>query len=438
MILPLILIILFSLFVFYGVKEMILRGHDLYALSFFILYVYTIFTQITYVFFPEYPIAIGVYYGAPLFYHYWGFMFFSFVIAFIIYKKINHSKNESYNKRIKLKKQNHSQYLFLFITLVLYLILVFYFKNNRELFGYGREDAMGSKWFAIGFRIFTICTLISFILFRQKTNKLIMRRLAFIIFIISFLLNINVSIAVGARSDILYFFIAIAFYELSPIINVIRYQKKKLLLFILVGFFSINILIVLSSIRGKESNISLSTLLNNRDNTSASSDEVLASKILMQDYFAPSYLLFMSMHYHFIDPIETIKSNIANSLIKFEYPLLTHSVTKKAGFSYDRHAGWGYHLFVEGYNAMGWFGILYNALFWNLGMAFWIRLSKTDNKEFNRAVAAILVLFVIALIRGGQTSTFIKTYWMMLIPSMYLLLLAMNSRMVFLKKMKYE
>ena len=68
---------------------MLKKGHDLHALSFFTLYIYTIFTQIGYVYFPELSDFYGVYFGPLLFYKYWAFMFFSFAFAFLLYLKIN-------------------------------------------------------------------------------------------------------------------------------------------------------------------------------------------------------------------------------------------------------------------------------------------------------------------------------------------------------------
>ena len=62
--LPLFLIIIFSLFVYYCIKFMLKREHDLYALSFFSLYIYTIFAQIGYAYFPELSMFVDAYFGS--------------------------------------------------------------------------------------------------------------------------------------------------------------------------------------------------------------------------------------------------------------------------------------------------------------------------------------------------------------------------------------
>lgn len=430
MILALILIILFSLFVFYAIKLMIKRGHDIFAMAFFALYVYTIFAQIGYAFFPELSILMGAYFGPSLFYKYWIFMFFSFFFTFLLYRKINpiNQRNNSYNVKMNYRK---SRLLFYLIVIILYLILNYYFQNNRALFGWGGGSPMGDeKWFVIGFRIFTVCTLILYTLFRNKSNKLKTRRLSLIFFIFSIIFFLSVAIAAGTRSDILYFSIAIALYELSPLRNSIKFQKKKIIILFISGVFIINMLSVLLILRTTTPNISFSSFINPEKNDSQSSSIPLSAQILMQDYYAPSHTLFISMHYGIIDPVEVFKSNFANSLVKFNYPYLSSTIVEKIGSINERGAGWSYMYFVEGYNALGWLGIFYNAIFWNLGMLLWTRLIRSNNNEHNNTMQSILGL-VIVMVSRGQTGSFIQFYWMLLLPSLVLLLLATNSTITF-------
>ena len=68
---------------------MINRHNDLHALAFLALYIYTIFAQIGYAYFPELSILTGAYFGPILFYKYWAFMFFSFVFSFVLYRRMN-------------------------------------------------------------------------------------------------------------------------------------------------------------------------------------------------------------------------------------------------------------------------------------------------------------------------------------------------------------
>lgn len=85
---PLVLIMLFTIFFIISFSVMLGRGDDLYALAYLTLFIYTIFTQIGYVYYPELSQNISgsdVYFGQGLFYDYWLFTFFSFFVSFLVY-----------------------------------------------------------------------------------------------------------------------------------------------------------------------------------------------------------------------------------------------------------------------------------------------------------------------------------------------------------------
>ena len=432
--LPLFLILIFSLFVFYSIRIMMKRGHDLHALAFFALYIYTIFAQIGYAYFPELSDLVGAYFGPILFYKYWTFMFFSFVFTFLLYKKMNPANDNKYVYIVKSTRLNYGEYFFFLIVILLYLILNQYFIQYRGLFGYGGGTPMGGPWFGIGFWMYTLCTLILFTLARDKSNKIKKRIFSFALFIICTLFFIEVSIASGVRSTILYFFIAIAFYELTPIIKTIKYQKRKIFILMVSAFFVISTLKILRDIRLQDENISFSSIFNYESSESKFSDQALSAAILTQDYHLPSHTLFVSMQFNIIDPLEVVRSNLANSLVTLKYPYLTTTILERGlGIENDRGVGWSYHYFVEGYNALGLLGVFYNALFWNLFMALWSRLSRSNDRRHNKVMLSISVL-VIVLVMKTQNSAFIQFYWMILLPGLVLLLLANNSTIEFFRR----
>jgi hypothetical protein len=126
-------------------------------------------------------------------------------------------------------------------------------------------------------------------------------------------------------------------------------------------------------------------------------------------------------------------------MVKFKYPFLTTTIVEQVSGSLpaersndDRGAGWSYQYFIEGYNAIGLLGVFYNALFWNLGMILWIRLTQSNNRKHNKAMLSIAAL-ILVLVMKTQTSAFIQFYWLILIPGLGLLLLANNSKIGFIK-----
>ena len=432
--LPLFLIIIFSLFVFYSIKVMIKRGHDLHALAFFTLYIYTIFAQIGYAYLPELSMLIGAYFGPMLFYKYWAFMFLSFFFTFLLYKKMNPKNDKKYAYSVRSANLNYGEYIFFLIAILLYLTLTIYFIKYRGIFGYGGGTPMGGPWFGIGFWIFTLCTFISYTLFRDKSNKNRKRIFSFIIFLLCIEFFLRVTIASGSRSPILYFFMSLAFYELSPIIKTIKYQKRKIFIFLISCFLIISMLSILRVLRTQGEDIDFSSFSQYESSDSKFSDQGFFENILLQDYYVPSHTLFISMHYNIIDPIEVFISNCANSLIKLKYPYLTTKIVERVtGFTDERGAGWAYHYFVEGYNAIGLAGVFYNALFWNLGMLLWVRLTQSNNRRHNKAMLSISILIIVLVMRS-QTSAFVQFYWLILLPGLGLLLLANNSKFAFFKR----
>ncbi len=432
MILPAVLISILSIFVFYCIIKMIKRGHDLHAMAFFVLYVYTIFAQIGYSYFPDLSKLIGAYFGEELFYYYWLFVFLSFVVTFIIYCFTNPLNYDKIVYKIKPSVNRNKRILFYLITIVLYIILNIFFINNRSMFGWGGGMPMGTVWFVLGFRIFTICTFLLYTLFRNTINTFNLRVFSFFLFLMCFVFFLSVAIAAGTRSDILYFFIAVSIFECFPVINTIRNNKKKILSIVFVGFFVIQFLMTLLSLRTQSSTTSFSSFLNTETESVSTSEELASTKLLFQDYYAPSHTLFISMQYGVIDPLDTFLSNISNSFILIKYPFLTNTIVSKIGYNFERAEGWSYHLFVEGYNAFGWLGIIYNGIFWNLGLAFWCLLARSNNNYHNKIIISILFFLIVNTMRS-QTCAFIQSFWMILLPSLFLLLLSSNSSIVFIK-----
>jgi hypothetical protein len=295
---------------------------------------------------------------------------------------------------------------------------------------------MGSMWFVIGFRLFTLTAFFSYIMFRNKLNKFTVRAIGLSAFIFEFIFFINVCIAAGNRSDIVYFFVAISFYELSPIMNSFKLQKKKVIFFVVMGVVLTNALMILLSLRTQKAVTNISEIVNYEQDGSSASEVSFASKVLVQDYYSPSHPLFISMHYGMIDPIETLKSNLANSVVLLKYPYLSQTIVSKVDPSIERGGGWAYHMFIEGYNALGWFGILYNGIAWNLGLGLWLLLSKSNNVMHNKAMTAVMVFLIVNTMRS-QTSAFVLSFWMILLPGLWLFLLSTNSKIRILKKAKY-
>jgi hypothetical protein len=428
---PLLLISIESVAFFYFVSHMIRRGDDLYALAFVTLFIYTIFAQIGYAYFPFLSEIAGAYFGPELFYKYWVFMFLSFLCTFVIYRLTAGSFKRRVVYKIRGARWKYGDSLFFSIAMGLLIFLIAYFSTNRSEFGYGGGRPMGPSWFGVWFWILTLCTLITYTLFRERSNKKGKRAIAFVLFVFCSLFFLEVSIASGSRSSILYMFMSIVFYELTPVRRVLLYEKRKLLVIVALAIVVAVFLSSLRSLRTLGYELSFSSFLIFRGTETQFSGQELSEVMLMQDYYLPSHTLFVSMHHNIVRPLTVFLSNVFNSLVGMDYPFMTTIIVEEAtGISDERGAGWAYHYFVEGYNVAGMLGIFYNAIFLNLGMLLWLTVCQSSSERHNRLMQAISVL-VLVLVMRSQTSAFIKFYWMILLPGLFLALLANNSGIAF-------
>lgn len=429
---PLILMIVLSIFVFYAINYMFRRGDDIRALSYFMLYVYTIFSQIGYVFYPYLSKGMSLYFGEEIYYDYWIFVFLSFVGSFIVYRLFFINKKDYYVFKIMQKTNNYSQLFYIFFSTAYLLIIAIYFILNKENIQYGSGNALGSLWYALFYRIYICNALILYMLYRNTNRNLIYNNYILTVLLLSILLILNISFTSGARSDIIFLFLGIVYYELAPFKDIFKKNKKKVTIIILLSFFLVKVLQGVMYLRQGTNNIDLSKALN--ANNVVSQDSFMA-EIAVQDYYAPSHTLFISIYYNLVDFKDTFFSNFANSLFGIGYPVITQKVVSKVtNVDYDqRGIGIAYYLFTEGFNAMGWFGIIYNSIIWNLGMWLWLKFAKSNDHKYNKFVLAIIAMFSISLIRN-QAGFFIKFLWMYMIPSLILLVKAFNYKISLVKK----
>jgi hypothetical protein len=436
--LPGFLIVFLSIFVLYSLRFMVKRHDYLHAIAFLFLYIYTVFAQIGYAYFPELSMFYGAYFGPFLFYKYWAFMFLSFLSTFLVYRLLTRFNIKSAAYRVKKLSVSYFHYFFYAIVFFLLIVLNVYFYVNRGLFGYGGGTPMGGSLFGLGFIFFQTCTFILYTLFRDELNRKIKRLFSLLLFSICILFYVQVVFTSGTRSPILYFFLALVAYEFFPLNLKDKYYRRKLLVFSFVGLGVFTSLNLLRSIRLSGEMINMSSFINYNSDDSEFADQDISALVLAQDYYVPSHTLFVSMQYNIIDPLEVLRSNFFNALVKFKYPFFTTKITQRVtGSTDERGVGWAYHYFVEGYNAFGFFGFFYNAIFWNLGVTLWVKLGCSNDWRHNKVMLSLSTL-VVVMVMKSQTSAFIQFYWLVLLPALGLLLLANNAKIVLIRSVNLE
>lgn len=412
MIFPALLMILLSFTVFSFMKNMIKNGDDIHAYFFLALYIYTIFTQIGYVYYPELSYNI-CYYGLDSFYGYWAFMYLSFLSCFFFYK---HNRNNRYkNIYFYSYSQINRQSWYYLLLFGLMIFCFYYFKSNPDKFGWGGSNNMGDTYFVILFRLFTVCT---FILYTKVRQRIKIKQL--ILLIICLFVYSSITMAAGNRSTLLSLFIAFVFYELIPLNYIFKHQKIKLIIIGSLVYVFLQALIIITELRNFTNEIDFMTLISFNAEESAVAAKALSEEIIKQDYYAPSHTLFVAMHHNFIEPFQVLYSNLCNFFIGLKQPYLTETLVAIENGSQQRGVGWAFHLFTEGYCFAGWLGIIYNGIVWSFFLNLVIRISKNNNPVLSRIIYAYMASSIIGWTRT-QSCIMLQSIWFTYIPFIIIL-----------------
>lgn len=419
--LPLISIILFTLF--FLVTFAILVKRDILIGGYYaFLYIYTIFSQIGYAYFPQLSRILNAYFGESYFYDYHYFVFLSFLSFFAVTYIYLRVSNPLYRSKYRVVQRRNSMLfaLYLIIYFVYLSITVLYFIIKYNELTYASMPTGNYMLFGVLFKNLTIFTYVHYAAYRSikaKTKK----RIVFVFLISSLVLELLIAIKIGSRTDIVSLFLGIFFYEMYTAV-IQKNVKKKLVLFLVVGVVLIVCLNILEQIRSVH----------------ASDDDNLAKTLLFQDYYAPGYILIASIYYNLIDPVNVILSNFYNSLIGMNYPYLQTSVGNMLiRGSSSRSTGFAMYIFSEGYMFAGWYGFIYNGIIVSGGILFWRWLSRSNNYLFNAFVLGLTATQLANMARS-QSMYFFKDFYMIFIFAFILYFMMAGIRPIFILKRKIK
>lgn len=411
---PGILISIFTV-IFFVTGYYIWRRDVLYGLVYLFLFVYIIFAQIGYAYFPALSELIKAYFGPDVFYSINVFVTFSFIFFFILfwffYKYV--VRRPAY----KVVKSNPRLSIIFYIVLIGHIIgMALYFHANYDLITYTNayneefqvRQGLPFLIFGIGFKQSVFINLALYFMLRVKTQDApyINRMIVFILFILEFILFITIALKLSNRTDLLSFTLGIVFLE----IDIMRGAKKKYFNLLWIIFVIVVVIYTFGMIEATRSQ-------------DVAENYTFVEKILYKDYFAPAHILIAAMGLQYVDPLEVLESNSANSLILLKHPYLQETVTElfNPGIT-TRSSSYAFYIFSEGYLALGWLGFFYNGLVVFLGVSLWKRLSHSNNHYYNLFMLSLMATQV-ANIARGQSSYFIKNIYMMFLPAMFLFFL---------------
>jgi hypothetical protein len=391
------------------------RRDVLYGLVYLFLFIYVIFAQIGYAYFPALSELIRAYFGSDLFYSFNVFITLSFVFFFILFYYFY--KHIVRRPAYKVVRSNPRLSIIFYIVLIGHIIgMALYFYVNYDFITYINaydEEFQASQGlpfliFGISFKQSVFINLALYFMLRVKTRDApyINRIIISILFLVEFVLFIFIALKLGNRTDLLSFTLGVVFLEIM-IMRGAKYKYSHMLRISLVVVVVICTFGVIEATRSQ-----------------GSQDEyTFVEKIIYKDYFAPAHILIAAMGFKYVDPLEVIVSNSANSLILLKHPYLQEKVTEifNPGIT-TRSSSYAFYIFSEGYLALGRLGFFYNGLVVFLGVSLWKRLSHSNNQYYNLFMLSLMATQV-ANIARGQSSYFIKNIYMMFLPAMFLFFL---------------
>ncbi|MHB8473607.1 MAG: hypothetical protein ACYDC8_12350 [Gammaproteobacteria bacterium] len=416
---PGILIGIFAV-IFLVTGHYIWRRDVLFGFVYLFLFIYSIFAQIGYAYFPVVSELINAYFGPQVFYSVNIFVTLSFISFFIVFYFLH----KYVIKRPAYKVvQSHQRLSIIFYMVVIgHMIgMALYFYLNYDLLTYTNaydEEFQASQGlpfilFGIGFKLSVAVNLALYFMLRVKTQDAprINRTFVLVLFLLELTLFIVISFRLGSRTDPLSLMLAVTALE----IGLMRGEKTN----------SRNLL-KLAAVYG----VVLFTLVMIEAARSQGGAETgsLAERILYRDYYPPFHILIAAMALHYVDTLEVIASNSANALVLLKHPYIQETVTElfNPGIS-TRSSSYAFYLFGEGYIAAGWIGFIYNGLVVFLGVSLWRRLAHSNHRYYNLFMLSLVATQMANIVRS-QSSYFIKDIYMIFLPAMILFFLGTGLR----------
>lgn len=420
--------ILFIIFFIFSFK-FIFKKNFLFSIFYLFLFIYTINTQVVYLLYPEQLVAIAgnQYYGLATYFSHIVFVFLSFIgifITFIFLEK--HWTKKPFLKIKNLNKYKTEKFFLSLIGVHIIITIILLFLNYSNLNYFTAPIILKSnKLFLYSYMLYGSTLLILFSKIISPIQKRLKSSLYLFLFTLSLLIFAIISIKAGQRIELAGFILAFASLLFLRFGKQKKHSKKIIALILLFLFLSISFLLVIRAMRTSELDVGefIETSFNNPSLIIAN---MKIQGLIIQDYTIPSLSLMTAINFNLISPIETTKALILNSIVLTNYPSLGPEISLFINPNLQTGESYGFYFLTEGFLMAGWFGILYNALIFCLGIFAWAYLTKSDNREFNIFTISILILNVFNIVRN-QSSSFIKMFYLIIVPSIILYLLSTNQ-----------
>jgi len=410
-----------------------------FFVCYIILFLYTIFSQLGYLFYKDYYQLFTEipYFSKEIFIQYSCYISLSLLAIFTIFIFFyNKNKEIGVSLQIKNKERKSKNLLYISLILLINIVEIYFLVKNFNTLSYGNQATLKSN--KIWFYIFAIngITILSLIAKFKMTRNIQTKIVYTIILLITLSTFLITSIKAGQRIEMLGTLTGIAIFFLFYQKEMQKQQSKKRKRHLI--FISITIIVIIGFFQAVRSN---------REEISNINDVPLAltktetytrildpQDVIFQDWFAPSLSLATSIEKNIIIPKTVIESNIRVLIPFIDHKTLGESISRI--IAPKSNQGFGYYILTEGYNLMGFLGFIYSAIVFTFGIFLLEKFfSNTENIIFNSYMAGIIGVASLDIIRGGQIIIFFKILYLYFLPAIILFWLLSNKK-IYISKLK--
>jgi hypothetical protein len=379
------------------------------------LFIYTVFAQIGYAYFPDLSSLINAYFGSDVLVQSSLFITLSFLAFFVFFGLFHRRLLAGHLYRVVKTTPALPPLLYVVVAahcLAMLLYFAYHYSDLNYLNAadedFGREQGVMYAVFMQSFKLTVQVLYVLYYLVRVGRNLIApSNRVALqVAFAFELLLFAAIAIKLGNRTDLLSFLLAVLMLELA-----LGLSKRKLFAILAGAAATLYMLSEIQVLRGGEP-----------------SDWQTLEALLLQDYYFPSHVLFAAVAQSHVAPLEVVSSNVANALVGLGYPYLQTNVMElfNPGIA-SRTASYAFYIFTEGYLVAGMAGFVYNGAAVFLGLLLWRAMASSDNRYYNLFMLGLLSTQMVNIVRG-QTSYFVKDIYLVFIPAMLLLFIATGLR----------
>ena len=405
------------------------RRDVVFAIFYLLLFVYTFFTELAYLYSQSTLAAQGIPLGLQVDWcHYQVFVRASFFAIFLIFALTLGRGTKSLRPVVRMPTKHSS--LFQLLVAAFYIVLLLLYLQNAGSISYDQQDSLkGSGIFRNMFGFSNTAFIVLFAVLHIQTNRLDKQIIRVLLLFAGFV-TLLIAAKAGSRGLFLVLPIGWLIYDLlSRRARGLRYWLKVLFLAIIVGYMAITLQVLRTSAEA-----TLSSFVSALTQPSVLLQNYLFSPegLLFQDYTGPSLLLLFSIEFKLVMPWEALRSVLLGGLPLTGVPSLGYITARIINPDLE-HAwqGFGYYYLNEGFAIMGWWGVLYNALVCNLGYWIWRKLFvNVDDRNLMALMGSLAAMQAIDIVRA-QSSNFIRGSIFSFVPALILYFLASGIRPVY-------